>query len=30
MASGGAASAVDTGGDDQAVKASFDDSMRMP
>jgi uncharacterized protein (DUF2141 family) len=30
MASGGAAAAVDTGGDDQAVKTTFDDSMRMP
>jgi uncharacterized protein (DUF2141 family) len=30
MAEGGAAKAVDTGGDDAAVKATFDDSFRMP
>jgi uncharacterized protein (DUF2141 family) len=30
MASTGAAAAVDTGGDDTAVKTTFDDSMRMP
>jgi hypothetical protein len=30
MASGGSAAAVDTGGDDTAVKTAFDDSMRMP
>ena len=30
MASTGAAAVVDTGGDDTAVKTTFDDSMRMP
>jgi hypothetical protein len=30
MAEGGMAKAVDTGGDDAAVKATFDDSFRMP
>jgi hypothetical protein len=30
MAAGGGAAAVDTGGDEAAVKTSFDDSMRMP
>jgi hypothetical protein len=30
MAEGGMAKAVDTGGDDAVVKATFDDSFRMP
>ena len=30
MADGGTAKAVETGGDDAAVKATFDDSVRMP
>jgi hypothetical protein len=30
MAEGGMAQAVGTGGDDAAVKATFDDSFRMP